>query len=1439
MNAVADLNKTIIVTPRSSRILREEKANDTSFIGTAVVGEEAASQYGERYYKYDPKNWSPMLLYRTPTDLINQVLREAGGDGADRYEIGHALGLNCHIKSGNRTVSQYIQELTKSFPEEIGQFHKMNGKIRSIRYYIKEGHVNAFQALYDEFKKITGRECPFKCGDVFKFPGANLNTLRLSDITLKRMNCVLRKLEEEKVVVTYFRLVKYIQDIEAKEGYKFQMDKKSLVKIIVALERKGLLKITESVVNHGDSQISVKCVCHRSIVNKDDPIIPIAIANLIKIYESESRLFPSGQLRNPTLMRQTLEDEDPKKKAQRLANAERKRLKRLRDKETRNDADNSKSIKHPKTKKRKQSTTDSSSDHETSSESNMECDENPNEVTSGRKVVKINKFVANQGKSMKLMMLHEILFYFINCYESGMKSYQDRFPRVTEVKLEVVGKPETELDASSLASSLSKRVIHCMESTDFKVPIDEIPVVVNEESIYRFITPLAPGSEIPDGWFAISEILNILPLTVVAFISKYCHDHPILMEFLKDPIKRYILYADLPPIFRHKIFPISKLTRVIEHKLMLLTAMGLVTLSKKDDRNVENEIETSQDLFYLTKIKTVKDTSTAPPSYMKITGDMNEYKSYIHKLDTMESVIKFWHHVRAISLSTHFSFKRLLEDGDLDCNRQFLSGLIEKDKYRRPIQQYDEEIVLDDTNNGCGGFHPSLFMHLKRHWDINTGPDDIFKWFSARVSLSGENVKNFIEQSVAKLNVGWNSCIHLLMASDGPVYKRYRKSQPKISDPNCSGLPILRRISAQSLSNNRKHKKINGESVIDDKGYLIVKRSKTKRKHLDEKDIRVIQDRTQLRVKYTKREKDLLIMIRAVSYFLKPIYRIWVTPSLIRDLMHSYVPESRTKTIQNILSAGTREMGKSQGRVEFYKYVSVFEGNSEMLEIKGKMIDTNKSKESDSVNDNVFLDAFNCAYRIVFDDDKNVPEPSVTDEDFFKYYIDKKDDIPDGGTSIATDIFVPPKNLTDIQQELSFHVMLSSLLHNTTEVFCDESVKIEKLAFSLIKSRLSDVIIKMKSDSIICKPKGIEQMLNNDSVVVSASMAILSTHFRYMFNVRYHSDIVLQNINDYKNIVETKDCTNTYSPGGLVLIGDLMESRGMHSSVTVGREFNKIIDMEEELAGNTGLKRNKQLENANMMLDDIHLRYTDIPKLNFKPVDPVKVASEMIQRVPFGELKWLDENLFIKDFENDEIRKAQLLNLFPKLKEATNIGLTVEEISDIVKLDYEETLELLNVLIKKNLLFVCGIDKRRYISIRYSTDWVVASEERVYFMMRPWLDSKGEVNISILKWMSECILLRIIDNPGISINHLYLTYGTILRPNLVFEILEFLAKIGTVTLERKLVSTTLIQDPFTKKKKMAVTWEVQPFHNALTRFAQTFAIVDYKPLFTKECYQYS
>ncbi|VDK24059.1 unnamed protein product, partial [Anisakis simplex] len=51
-----------------------------------------------------------------------------------------------------------------------------------------------------------------------------------------------------------------------------------------------------------------------------------------------------------------------------------------------------------------------------------------------------------------------------------------------------------------------------------------------------------------------------------------------------------------------------------------------------------------------------------------------------------------------------------------------------------------------------------------------------------------------------------------------------------------------------------------------------------------------------------------LVLIRAVGFFLNPVYRFWLDPTVLRDVMHEYVPESRTKTVQSLMAAGVREM---------------------------------------------------------------------------------------------------------------------------------------------------------------------------------------------------------------------------------------------------------------------------------------------------------------------------------------------------------------------------------------------------------------------------------------------------------------------------------------------------------------------------------------------------
>ncbi|TKR76345.1 hypothetical protein L596_017498 [Steinernema carpocapsae] len=85
-------------------------------------------------------------------------------------------------------------------------------------------------------------------GDVIKFPNTTLSTLRISDVSLNRLVFLLRSLEEERVIVTLNKCMKMVQHMELTGGYNFQIDKKSLLKCLHALEKKNLCRVFETAV---------------------------------------------------------------------------------------------------------------------------------------------------------------------------------------------------------------------------------------------------------------------------------------------------------------------------------------------------------------------------------------------------------------------------------------------------------------------------------------------------------------------------------------------------------------------------------------------------------------------------------------------------------------------------------------------------------------------------------------------------------------------------------------------------------------------------------------------------------------------------------------------------------------------------------------------------------------------------------------------------------------------------------------------------------------------------------------------------------------------------------------------------------------------------------------------------------------------------------------
>ncbi|KAL3118996.1 hypothetical protein niasHT_003779 [Heterodera trifolii] len=261
--------------------------------------EGGASNTGSIFSAYDHSSFSYLHLYRPQTDVVASLIYYSGMEGVDRYEISKHLGINAKTKAGNRTVSNSIHAVMKTYPDNFGIFQKMEGKHRFLKYYAKcEQHTpaggTALVEFYKRFKELTGAECPYKLGESIKFTQHNLSTLRISDVTLKRLVRILEYVYQEKVVITQYKIEVHISAEERKEGYSYQVDRKSLKKCIIALAKKNFINTMKLEVTERGLSNSVDVITAPKIQTLEHPLIFEALKQIKAEFKGQSKSFPSG-----------------------------------------------------------------------------------------------------------------------------------------------------------------------------------------------------------------------------------------------------------------------------------------------------------------------------------------------------------------------------------------------------------------------------------------------------------------------------------------------------------------------------------------------------------------------------------------------------------------------------------------------------------------------------------------------------------------------------------------------------------------------------------------------------------------------------------------------------------------------------------------------------------------------------------------------------------------------------------------------------------------------------------------------------------------------------------------------------------------------------------------------------------------------------------------
>uniref|UniRef100_A0A914HVW4 GTF3C1 extended winged-helix domain-containing protein n=1 Tax=Globodera rostochiensis TaxID=31243 RepID=A0A914HVW4_GLORO len=248
---------------------------------------------------YDPSTFSFLHLYRPQNDVVASLIYYSGMEGVDRYEISKRLGINAKKKAGNRTISNSINAVMRICPDNFGTFQKMEGRHRFLKYYAKsEQHTPAggvaLAEFYNHFKQLTGVDCPYKLGESIKFPQQNLSTLRISDVTLKRLVRILEYIYQEKVVITQSKIEGQISTEERKDGYAYQVDRKSLKKCLIALSKRNFLNLMKMEITERGMQTLVDVITIPKIKTLDHPLISEALKQIIAEFKEQHKSFPTG-----------------------------------------------------------------------------------------------------------------------------------------------------------------------------------------------------------------------------------------------------------------------------------------------------------------------------------------------------------------------------------------------------------------------------------------------------------------------------------------------------------------------------------------------------------------------------------------------------------------------------------------------------------------------------------------------------------------------------------------------------------------------------------------------------------------------------------------------------------------------------------------------------------------------------------------------------------------------------------------------------------------------------------------------------------------------------------------------------------------------------------------------------------------------------------------
>ncbi|KAJ1347398.1 hypothetical protein KIN20_002439 [Parelaphostrongylus tenuis] len=1362
-------------------------------VNTSASKTNFGSNGGTAYLSYNEDTWSPLFLYRLPADIALSTIRDHGTEGIGRIEIGWKMGMDTSTKAGNRRVSSYILTACNEHPQHIGQFQKMEGKIRCIKYFWKaDKEPEQFKKLFDDFEKFAGVPCPFKLGQVMKFPNCNLSTLRISDVTLRRLNDILEMIATKRVIVTVHKISRFISSREQSYGYDFTIDKKSLLKCLKALESANLLTVFETNVAAESVETKVQIVCHPDIFSPDDPEVLHAIQATIDEYHKEGRVFPHGQLRFSIKKKAEMEAKpglmDPfdnivKECSDGIHLSQRYNLLRLQMTRCstltqKKPTDPELADKDDLTFVEEKGTVPSNGTTDLNKTGASASSPGPNSKPP-QDVEHPTEF-GYQSKAIRCFVVHEIAFQLVFGHPVGTK------PNLYEL-----------FPPSESFSTWPVR------------GVDDLSVFVDEESPLRFLPHLPPFSDVQRGWFMVQDFLAALPLSVfvlIAHVSRKINKN-MLQSYLSDPIKRHICVGCLPNEIRIPILKDKKVVRQVEHIMLTNCAMGLMAIATNPD--VKRFSSPRSSVFYVSRKAVLYDTSTSGRGYASVTLPLSRYDKYDYEFNTIDDIALYWHHLRAIVQSTPLSFRNdaNAEEIHLARHKKYSMGLFDKNLVIRDPSDSIDEIIPLGPREGCAGFDSALYIHLRRHWDIDPRQNSCVGWYIARFRRQSDKSRSVVECRVAKMKKDTNGLsrkCQVLYLMPNEIEPQKAKKRPH-DDSGDATYSAPRKVLASDLLAKRKPP------------FKKVGQSGRRKRQLDSVDIISEQNRFYLRSRFSSRERDMLILIRAVSFFLNPVYRFWLNPSVVRDIMHEYIPESRCKTVQSLMAAAVREMVRPGRLAYLQRIVRNLSTFQEMRDLRFLLASSPLTSVESKAS--FFKNAFDVANRLLFMESQVLPVTATSDKQFENF-------LNSSGLIISTEQSVSspvpmrarvPTTLARIHHCVAVNLLLSILIHSADEAFS------EAILDQISPSVLCNALQVLKTDGLVSRSRVIDHQL----MVITKNKAVLSYYFRHFFTHRFHPDIMEQALSMFDALDESVQGIEELQGDlvGLLVAAASSFYNNSDLEICVDEEVFTTFEQAVRDQATQSIKQIRYLENTNLHLEQIHIfesspfEQPELPSwLSILPkIDWSQPASNYPQ-IPFEDFL-----LNVPVYKRKGLRAVYE----PIVCSAEN-GAKLSEIEDATNMSREDILSCIRCLTDGSQVISVGVDAQRWVSADFALAWCVKVGGRIV-SPRPWTMPTGEISPATVRWMAESILMTVVSSPGITLKEVCFRLQCVLQPIAIHDLITVLEVAGCIVPIEEVFEDISLSSVFQEECPEVKISYLLPTVDCLEKFSRIFGRISLLP----------